>query len=665
MKENSTVAPAIFEGEKNEINILNHKEYNIKYENDNYCLRIEIDNKYITFILSKSNEPVNYNFKNKYDLLSIVNTLTLNPSKHSNLNEILDIFDKVYLKNKLSILKVDDNTISLIIKFNIIFDEVSHELKLYKIYMNNNDKFNFLYNEMKLMQQKLDNITTNKNKEIEKIQKQIKEMDINLNKKNEEINNINISLKERETIIIEQKELLIKLNNTIIELNNSLIEKENKIKLIENKLEEKEVIINNLDIIIKNKEINDNEVSYQLKNSINEINNDLNVKYNELLNMISNLEHNEFIKKINYKFEKEPQGLKFRQNIINSNASYGWNDIFEVYVSRKDNKEYLVSPNNNNYKLDVISLLENKITVSLKGHNNHIRTIRYFINNMNSEEYLISADNDIIVIIWEITYDFNLKYKINTNYSDNIYSCLLLFDLINENNYIVTSSYAQLDDNEKSATKLYSLENGQLVKYILYSNKSAVYYLLSWYNKNNNKYYIIQFTFKAILINSVIDDELYCELIQEPEDNHLSGFIFNLDNKDYLCTSSYNGYINIWNLFNKSIYKVISTNDCVLCNIIQWNNKYSIVADYDNKSFKIIDFEKGQVVKDIKGEHTDKVPCVKKIYHPLYGESLFQIMESINIFIITDFLSIVKLNYYYYRIFYLYYLNKIFMEYEK
>ena len=622
MKDNSTVAPAIFEGEKVEINILNHKEYNIKYENDNYSLRIEIDNKYITFTLSKLNEPVNFNYKNKYDLLSIVNTLTLNPSKHSNLNEILDIFDKVYLKNKLSISKVDDNTINLIIKFNIIFDEVTHELKLYKIYMNSNDKFNFLYNEIKSMQQKIENITINKNKEIEEIQKKIKEMDLNLNKKNEEINNFNLAIKERENIINEQKELLIKLNNTILEMNNSLIEKENKIKLIENKLEEKEAIINNLDIIIKNKEINDNEVSYQLKNTMNEINNDLNVKYNELLNMISNLEHNEFIKKINYKFEKEPQGLKIRQNIINSNASYGWNDIFEVYISRKDNKEYLVSPNNNNYKLDVISLLENKITVSLKGHNNHIRTIRYFINNMNSEEYLISADNDIIVIIWEITYDFNLKFKINTNYSDNIYSCLLLFDLINENNYIVTSSYAQLEDNEKSATKLYSLENGQLIKYIIYSNKSAVYYLLSWYNKNNNKYYIVQFTFKAILINSVIDDELYCELIQEPEDNHLSGFIYNSDNKDYLCSSSYNGYINIWDLYNKSIYKVISTNDCVLCNIIQWNNKYSIVADYDNKSFKIIDFEKGQVVKDIGGEHTDKVPCVKKIYHPLYGESL-------------------------------------------
>jgi hypothetical protein len=623
MKDNATVAPAIFEGEKNEINILNHKEYNIKCEDENYILRIEIDNNYINFILTKLNEIVSSNYKNKYDLLSIVNKLALNPSKHTDLNEILEIFDKVYLKNKLSILKVDDNTVSLIIKFNIIFDEVTHELKLYKIYMNNNDKFNLLYNEIKILQQKIDTITVNKNDEIEKIKSKVKEMDLNLNKKSEEINSIKQSIEEKKLIINKQNEILIRQDNQIKEINNKLIEKENQIAIISNKLEEKEVVINNLDIILKNKEINDNELNNQMKNIINEVNNDLNLKYNELINLISNLEHNEFIRKINYKFEKDPQDLKFRQNINDTNASYGWNDIFEVYISRKDNKEYLVSPNNNNYKLDVISLLENKITVSLKGHNNHIRTIRYFINNINSEEYLISADNDIIVIIWEITYNFNIKFKINTNYSDNIYSCLLLFDLINENSYIVTSSYAQLDDNEKSATKLYSLENGQLIKYISHTNKNAIYYLLSWYNKNNNKYYIIQFSFKAILINSVIDDELYCELVQEPEDNHLSGFIYNLDdNTDYLCSSSYNGYINLWDLFNKSIYKVINTNECVLSNIIPWNNQYIIVADYDNNSFKIIDIEKGKIVKDISGQHTDKVPCVKKIYHPLYGESL-------------------------------------------
>ena len=173
MKENATVAPVIFEGEKNEIKILNHKEYNIKSENDSYILRIEIDNKFISFILTKLNEKINCNFKSKYDLLTIVNKLTLNPSKHRDLNEILEIFDQVYLKNKLSIVKVDDNTISLIIKFNIIFDEVTHEIKLYKIYMNTDDKFNLLYNEIKSLQKKMDNITTNKNNDIEQLKKKI------------------------------------------------------------------------------------------------------------------------------------------------------------------------------------------------------------------------------------------------------------------------------------------------------------------------------------------------------------------------------------------------------------------------------------------------------------------------------------------------------------
>ena len=601
MKENSTVAPSIYEDEKYSENILNHKEYDMIFEEEKYVLRIEINKIHINFILSRLEDP-SCGFKNKFDLITIVNKLALNPSKHSDLNDILEIFDKVYSKNKLSISRIDDNAINLIIKFNIIFDEVTHELKLYKLYMNTNDRFNVFNKEMKILQ--------------------VNELGENLNQKNEEINKIKESLNEKNSIIKEQKDILIKQENEIKEISKKLLERENQIKIINNKLEQKELIINNLDILFKNKDIKDNEALYQLKNSINEISNEINVKYNNLFNMISNLEHNEFIRKINYKFEREPQELKFRHNINNTNGSYGWNDIFEVYISRKDNKEYLVSPNNNNYKLDVISLLENKITVSLKGHNNHIRTIRYFINIINSEEYLISADNDIIVIIWEITYNFNIKFKIDTNYEDNIYSCLLLFDLINENNYIVTSSYAQSDDMDKSATKLYSLENGQLIKYISQSSKNAIYYLLSWYNKNNTKYYLVQFTFKAILINSITDDEIYCRLTQEPEDNHLSGFIYKSDENDFLCTSSYNGYIHIWDLYNKSIFKVIDTNNSVLCNIIQWNNEYVIVADYDNESFKIVDVEKGKVIKDISGAHTDKVPCVKKIYHPLYGESL-------------------------------------------
>ena len=54
----------------------------------------------------------------------------------------------------------------------------------------------------------------------------------------------------------------------------------------------------------------------------------------------------------------------------------------------------------------------------------------------------------------------------------------------------------------------------------------------------------------------------------------------------------------------------------------EWNNKYIIVADLKTNSFKIIDLEDNNKIYDINGQHTNLLICVKKIYHPLYGESL-------------------------------------------
>ena len=137
----------------------------------------------------------------------------------------------------------------------------------------------------------------------------------------------------------------------------------------------------------------------------------------------------------------------------------------------------------------------------------------------------------------------------------------------------------------------------------------------------NNKYYIIQFSYMKIIINNLLEDELYSELIHEPEHDHFSGFIYYKDNNDYLCSSSTNGYINIWDLFNKNIFKVINTNGCYLAHIIDWNKKYIIVSDYNNKSFKIIDIDNGSI-SNINPEHKKKMACIKKINHPTYGESL-------------------------------------------
>ena len=124
------------------------------------------------------------------------------------------------------------------------------------------------------------------------------------------------------------------------------------------------------------------------------------------------------------------------------------------------------------------------------------------------------------------------------------------------------------------------------------------------------------------MINNLLEDELYSELINEPEASHLSGFIYNKDNNDYLCSSSSNGYINIWDLYSKKIFNVIDTKGCKLAHIIEWNKKYIIVADYKNKLIKIIDIENNNLITNIKSGHNNDLKCIKKINHPIYGESL-------------------------------------------
>ena len=75
-------------------------------------------------------------------------------------------------------------------------------------------------------------------------------------------------------------------------------------------------------------------------------------------------------------------------------------------------------------------------------------------------------------------------------------------------------------------------------------------------------------------------------------------------------------------MYSQKIFKVININKSKLSHLTVWNNKYTIVASYENRSFKIIDLNKSKVVSEIQGHHLKDVYCFKKVYHPIYGESL-------------------------------------------
>ena len=618
--------------------IYNYREYNINNENNNYILRLETNNRYLYFIIS-SNDNIEYNYKTNMNLSTIVNKLELNSIKYNNLDLILDIFDEVYKNNKLSVDILNDESCVLIINLFNVLTAKKYEIKLVKNCMKEKDKFDMLFNQFKLL--KKNNYDNDK---IEEMNNKINELNNKIDKKDEEIKDI---INKKDLVINEINQKVISLENKIQELENKNIDiinkYENEIKSLNTKIMNLENNINNsiikindsincFNLLKEEKNIDNNNVNKMNNNIFNdEINKNEIIINNEYQEKEINLEkinnNKEYEKKINYEFVKDPKNLKYKSDLISSNSDSGYNDIFEIYISYKDNQEYIVSPNYKNFNLNIFNLRNNQKILSLQKHENSIRTIRYFINNKNKNEYLISADSNQKVIIWDITNNYNIKYIIDTKYASDIYSCLLVFPENMNDNFIVTSTYCMSKNNEEAATKVYSFNDCKFIKYINNTSDIHIYYLLSWYNKNNNQYYIIQFSKNKILINNLISDELYSELINIPEGYHYSGVLYYKDNKDYLCSSSTNGYLNIWDLYEKKIYKNINTNGSNLAHVINWNNKYIIAVDINKKSFKIIEIENNSIY-DIKNDNKHKLYCIKKVNHPIYGESLLSVTND-------------------------------------
>ena len=307
-------------------------------------------------------------------------------------------------------------------------------------------------------------------------------------------------------------------------------------------------------------------------------------------------------------------------------SAKGVSDIFEVFISNIDNKGYIVSKNAKSHLLDIISLKDNIIITSLKGHTNTITMVRYFFNNKGKNEYLISADIDNNVIVWDINSNYNILYLIKPEYNENkIYSCYIYFD--NFDNYIFTScGLNKYIPSETSYTKMYSFKNGSFIKDINETSKNNTYYLLIWYNeqnKNRNNY-LVECCENRISINDFKNNKLYANLETEKYKvlKYYSGFIYNFYGKDYLICSASNGVIVIWDLLLKSIIFYGKISKVELYNIIQWSPNFAIISGGRNQCIKIFDLNTFKIVNNIQIEKSCNVNCVKKIVHPLYGESL-------------------------------------------
>ena len=467
----------------------------------------------------------------------------------------------------------------LLVKIAVGFEEVESSIILKEIKITNEEMIKVLIYEIRQIKigNNNDNTKNNKNNLEQKI-----------NGVEEKAKNSLSTEKERKENENEAKiNLLIKKNEELEEKINMLIKKN----------EESDLKIFTI-----------NEENKKLKKTID--------KYRDYLDkkIKKEKEENKYFNKLNnnIEFQDNPLNLKLNKILTNNNSCGGWLFNFDIYTSLKDNIEYLVYNNKINFNLKIMRIKDKSNITSLKGHNTYTTVIRYYSKD-NKEEYILSCDENKLVIIWDIwdIQNYNKKYIIQSKYSGYIYDALLLFNIFN-NNYILLSSY----DNEFS--ELYEFkENTKFIKNIFGTNEHKTLFLIPWIF--NNKYYIIECCNNKISINNLLENECYTNLSMKPEHFHPCGFLYK-DN--YLCVSDNNNQIiRVWDLINKNIYKQINYDINRGYEILSWNKSYSILAT--KGCFVIFDIEEGKIIKRI---HSDKsnhyLQGIKKIKISDIGECL-------------------------------------------
>ena len=307
----------------------------------------------------------------------------------------------------------------------------------------------------------------------------------------------------------------------------------------------------------------------------------------------------------------------FKEIITDNNDSCGISEIFEIFNDINGNT-ILASPNNKTHKIDLFNLdKENKLIRSLKGHNNFVTFIKNFNDSIKNKNYLMSIDNIKLVIIWDITNNFQKK-KLILDYKGIIYSALLIFNIF-DNDYIITSSYNLLE-----YTKIFSFDKLKFIRNINFSDKNYTRYIIPWEKENYEGFYIIEFCDGKISIINIFEDEINIELNNDDKsEKYCNGFLYNKNNVEYLCSGGWSGKIYIFNLKELILENIIETfafNG--IGYIIPWSEDIIIGTDFIDRGLIIGDIKQLKIITFYEHIHDKGIVCIKKFIHSIYGESL-------------------------------------------
>ena len=320
--------------------------------------------------------------------------------------------------------------------------------------------------------------------------------------------------------------------------------------------------------------------------------------------------------------EYENLQLKYTFNIINDSYVKGiLKDNFIVFNTIND-LSYIVYSSKyalincydiNNYQ-KVCEIKEDEINSFKYVNFNH------FFDKKNKRDLVLS-----IYCKWDTLKLWDVKnwecLLILNNINDDLslgYCCFLeeniIKDNLKQNLYIITS--CRDNKNGSKPIKAYDL-NGKIIKEIKNSENASMF-IKSYFDKKNNKNYIISCNMNSIKSYDFEENQIYHEYFDKKENElYNRAIIYENDKTITLITSCFDGAIRFWD-FHKNIFlKKIIVNSSMLFDCTVWNDEYLFAG---NEKLNLINLKTG----DIKffSQHKNEVINIKIINHKNYGKCL-------------------------------------------
>ena len=334
----------------------------------------------------------------------------------------------------------------------------------------------------------------------------------------------------------------------------------------------------------------------------------------------------------NINFISEPK-LKFKEYIAENVECIISSFQYDCYKDKNGEVILIISHNNSEnpgsqYHILLKSLNSNKVIKELEGHKEAFLTVRYFQNPYSKKDYLISASKNN-AIVWDLN-DFSKIFEKNNSYDSFFYSNLLIFDL--------NKIYAVISTIGEGSTKVFDLKDQSKCIDLSNTDNFSIFYLDYWYNIKSNQYIIIQCGKKFILMTEFPNNKTFDSFNSiERCSYNLGALVFRSGDRDLLAISSSNGLIIIYDLEQKKIMLKIIFNKVDIGNFIKWNDNYLFILDSLNEKLIIFNIKNNEFKQEneISLPDTKLNKFIKKVNHPIYGESIMSldISSKIRLFV--------------------------------